>query len=345
MDRLDDLAGELEADAGPAEARGASGGELQAAGGRDPQPAAAPSVCALGGRRATRWTRPRRRPARPPAPWRPPPAMSPPRTIAAAEAEEAIGPCATRRQVAGAVLHRLAIENDRLEREAAQAAAQVARLTAERLRVAADRERELHIVDDAAAALERLDAEPAQVEASRGRPRTPARADRGRPRRRQRARRGRGRGRAPGRRSWPPRTPNAARPRPGSSRSPAPARPHHAGAGAGQGRPRRPGRAVDPRAAEAQGRFAAALQRPARRRARPWKPPRPSGAAAGAAEAQARKAVREAEDQLGRLKTEARGLAQLTAPSAKSAFAPALDQVSPERQAMRPPWRRPWAMT
>ena len=50
-----------------------------------------------------------------------------------------------------------------------------------------------------------------------------------------------------------------------------------------------------------------------------------------AAEAQSRDLARKVEDQLGRLRTEARGLAQLTAPRAKSGFSPALDAVTPEK--------------
>ena len=50
-----------------------------------------------------------------------------------------------------------------------------------------------------------------------------------------------------------------------------------------------------------------------------------------AAEAQARDLARKVEDQLGRLRTEARGLAQLTAPRAKSGFSPALDAVTPDK--------------
>ena len=44
-----------------------------------------------------------------------------------------------------------------------------------------------------------------------------------------------------------------------------------------------------------------------------------------------RDAARQLEDRLGRLKTEARGLAQLSAPRGKTGFAPALDAVTPDR--------------
>ncbi len=49
------------------------------------------------------------------------------------------------------------------------------------------------------------------------------------------------------------------------------------------------------------------------------------------AEAEARNAARKAEDQLGRLKTEARGLAQLLTPQQKKGFSPALEAVFAER--------------
>jgi chromosome segregation protein len=83
---------------------------------------------------------------------------------------------------------------------------------------------------------------------------------------------------------------------------------------------------TDPKAAEAKARFDAALA--ALREARAaLETAETDRAAAAAAEISARDAARKAEDQLGRLKTEARGLAQLTALPAKTAFAPALDQI------------------
>ena len=53
-------------------------------------------------------------------------------------AEAAVGPLREEAQVAGAVLHRLAIENDRLERETEAAAAAVRRLAGEIARLEAD---------------------------------------------------------------------------------------------------------------------------------------------------------------------------------------------------------------
>ena len=57
----------------------------------------------------------------------------------------------------------------------------------------------------------------------------------------------------------------------------------------------------------------------------------PARVKAAEQEAQARQLARSVEDQLGRLRTEARGLAQLTAPRTKSGHAPALDSVSPDK--------------
>ena len=77
-------------------------------------------------------------------------------TAEALKAEEAIKPLREEATIAAAVLHQLAIEKDRIEREVEAAAAEVARITAELERIDTDRAREDHIVEDAAAALERL---------------------------------------------------------------------------------------------------------------------------------------------------------------------------------------------
>ncbi|MDO9473928.1 MAG: AAA family ATPase, partial [Caulobacter sp.] len=83
----------------------------------------------------------------------------------ALKAEEAIKPLREEETVAAAVLNRLAIEKDRLEREHETAAAEVERLHAELARIDADAARESQIVEDAGVALERLAAELAVVEA------------------------------------------------------------------------------------------------------------------------------------------------------------------------------------
>ena len=256
------------------------------------------------------------------------------------------GPCARRRKSPGAVLQRLAIDRDRLEREAAQAAAQVERLVAERLRVAADRERELHIVDDAAAALERLNAELALVgqQAGDAPRRLPALIE-GFARRRCGSRPPRKPRSSGWPASWPLRT--AERHRRRSRGWPRP----RAKTAAMRGRwtpPRPIARRWATRSTPVWQRRRPGSTRRCKGCARPARPLTQAEtdlAAAGARRGRgAQGHAHQTEDQLGRLKTEARGLAQLTAPSAKTAFAPALDQVSPG-PATRPPWRRPWAMT
>ena len=119
---------------------------------------------------------------------------------AATEAEAAIGPLREEAQVAGAVLHRLAIENDRLEREAAQAAAQVERLTGRAGRASAPTANAN--CTSSMTPRPRWSGWNAELAAGRttgqGRPRAAAGADRGLARRRPGPRRRRGRGRAAG---------------------------------------------------------------------------------------------------------------------------------------------------
>jgi len=77
-------------------------------------------------------------------------------TARAVEAEAQIKPLREAETVAAAVLHRLAIDRDRLEREGEALAAEVERLTGEAARIDQDRARETQIVEDADAALARL---------------------------------------------------------------------------------------------------------------------------------------------------------------------------------------------
>jgi chromosome segregation protein len=85
---------------------------------------------------------------------------------AAAEAAEALRPLREEEAVAAAVLQRLVIARDRVEREAEQAKAEVERLNADRARIAADRAREEQMAEDAAATLDRLARELNAVEAA-----------------------------------------------------------------------------------------------------------------------------------------------------------------------------------
>ncbi|MDR3512233.1 MAG: AAA family ATPase, partial [Caulobacteraceae bacterium] len=248
---------------------------------------------------------------------------------AAVQAESGIGPLREEAQVAGAVLHRLAIENDRLEREVEQAAATVERLAGEIARLDADRGRETQTLEDAKAALARLAAELDEVEAQvAAAPERQPELEAG----------------------W--RAADAARTAAEGevealaarlSAEEAGRRAVETRLGEARGRLARTQRALDtakadraqvsgapdPRAEEAKTRFDAALAALREARAR-LEAAEAAHAAASAAEIAARDAARKAEDQLGRMKTEARGLAQLTAPAAKTAYPPALDQVAPE---------------
>uniref|UniRef100_UPI0035C84EA9 AAA family ATPase n=1 Tax=Phenylobacterium sp. TaxID=1871053 RepID=UPI0035C84EA9 len=77
-------------------------------------------------------------------------------TAAAAKAEEALAPLREAEAVAAAVLGKLAIDKDRIEREGEALAAEVARREAEIVRLDSDRARETQMVEDARAALARL---------------------------------------------------------------------------------------------------------------------------------------------------------------------------------------------
>ena len=84
----------------------------------------------------------------------------------AAAAEEAIKPLREAETIAAAILHKLAIDKDRLDREHEAHAAELERLTGDLTRIDADRAREEHIVEDAGAALARLADDLAALEAA-----------------------------------------------------------------------------------------------------------------------------------------------------------------------------------
>jgi len=77
-------------------------------------------------------------------------------TTRAAEAEAALKPLREAETVAAAILHKLAIDKDRLDREEEAHAAELARLSGDLERIDADRAREAHITEDAEVALKRL---------------------------------------------------------------------------------------------------------------------------------------------------------------------------------------------
>ncbi|MFA7645438.1 MAG: AAA family ATPase [Phenylobacterium sp.] len=87
-------------------------------------------------------------------------------TTRAAQAEQALAPLREAEAVAAAVLGRLAIEKDRLEREGDQLNAERERLSRELSRIDADRARESQIIDDAQAALARLAEDLTALEAA-----------------------------------------------------------------------------------------------------------------------------------------------------------------------------------
>ena len=248
----------------------------------------------------------------------------------ALKAEEAIKPLREEETVAAAVLNKLAIEKDRLEREHETAAAEVDRLTGELARIDADAARETQIVEDAGVALARLVAELEIVEVEV--------------------------------KSAPSRLPElqAALKAAEDTRATADREVESLAAGVAADEARRRaaearvadaegrlsrtvraldqakadraavGPAVDPQAADAQGKLEAAEASLAAARAA-LDAAETERTEAARAEGAARDAARQIEDRLGRLKTEARGLAQLSAPRAKSGYAPALDAVKPDR--------------
>ena len=250
-------------------------------------------------------------------------------STAAIDAEAQLAPLREEAQIAGAVRHRLAIEADRVEREVAQAAAEVERLTEELARIDADTEREAQIVEDARSALVRLSVELAELELSiqNAPERLPAlEAEWKAAEAARRAADGEVEALAASiaaadaeRRAAAARVEEAQVRVARSQRALDAAKTDRAAVGP----------AIDPQAAAARAAFEAALAalRAARQKVTEAEA---AQAAAATAEAAARDAARKTEDQLGRLKTEARGLAQLTASGPKAAYPPALDQVSPE---------------
>ncbi|MDZ4375161.1 MAG: AAA family ATPase, partial [Phenylobacterium sp.] len=86
-------------------------------------------------------------------------------TTRAAQAEAALKPLREAETIAAAILHKLAIDKDRIEREEEAHAAELQRLTDDLSRIDADRAREAHIVEDAGQALARLSADLASLEA------------------------------------------------------------------------------------------------------------------------------------------------------------------------------------
>lgn len=251
-------------------------------------------------------------------------------SVSAAQAEEAIRPLRDAETIAAAVLNRLAIDKDRLEREGEALAAEVARLTQDRTRIEQDRARETQIVEDAEVALKRLNDDLEALEAAiAGAPERIPELEAA------------------------AREAEAARVEADSlvemlasqmaadeaSRRAAAARVDEA-----QNRVARTRRALEqarterdnlgpaqnPQVLEAAAALTTAEAELAAAR-KVLELAEDERAQAQAADLEAREAARKLDEQLGRLTAEARALAQIVAQQRKSGFAPALDQVSPDR--------------
>ncbi len=248
----------------------------------------------------------------------------------ALSAAEAIKPLREDEVVAAAVLNRLAIDKDRLDREAEQALAEVERLQAEIVRIAADRDREALIVEDAQGALTRLNAEAAALEAqiAAAPERLPALEAASNAAEAARAAAEAEVERLAAQAAAQDAERRAAQARLEEARQLA-ARTQRALDAAKADRDSL-GPAEDPRAADAKAALAAASQALQAARAA-LEAAEAEQSVKAREEAAARDAARKAEDALSRLKAEARGLAQVAAPSLKGGFARASDSVSPQR--------------
>jgi chromosome segregation protein len=245
-------------------------------------------------------------------------------------AETAMPPLREEASIAQAILGQLAIQKDRAEREAEAAQAEFERLSADLTRIDDDRAREAQGLQDAVQALARADAEltelRAQIAAAPARgPELAAAA--------KEAEEARAKADAEVEQLAARAAAEDARARAAAQRlAEAESRLARTVRALDQAKSERAavGPVVDPAAAEARQRFANAEAGLASAR-QALEEAEAVRVKAAAAEAQSRDLARKVEDQLGRLRTEARGLAQLTAPRAKSGFSPALDAVTPEK--------------
>jgi chromosome segregation protein len=265
-------------------------------------------------------------------------------SAAALDASEALKPLREEETVAAAVLQRMAIEKDRIEREAAQAEAEVARLEADLERIAADHGREGHILGDAAAELARLQADLTELEAAiaAAPERTPeleaavtaAQAARDAADAEVERLAGEAAAEAARRRAAADKVEQAlARARAVAARlQDANARVARADRALQSARTDRAALAAQasPEAVAAKAVFEAALGKLADARCA-LESAEATRSEALAAEVTARDAARRCEDELRRLRAEAQGLVSLTQGAKKSAYPPALDTVQPDR--------------
>ena len=244
--------------------------------------------------------------------------------------EEAIKPLREEEMTAAAVLHRLGAERERLEHEAARIDAESRRLKEALTRIEADRAREEVIIADAGEALERLTASISLLESeiAAAPERAPAleaawrvaEADRARTESEVLRLNAEAAAESARREAANDRITEAQARLGRTTRALDMAKSDRAALGPSEDLE---GLAARRRLEEAEQLLAAARGRLEAAEA--------VRAAAAVAEAEARDAARKAEDQLGRLKTEARGLAQLLVHERKDGFAPALDAVVAER--------------
>ncbi|WP_304163949.1 chromosome segregation protein SMC [Phenylobacterium aquaticum] len=251
-------------------------------------------------------------------------------TTRAAAADEQIKPLREAETIAAAVLHRLAIDKDRLEREGEALAAEVERLVADVGRIDTDRARETQIVEDAEVALKRmaedLDALEAAIAAAPERGPELAEAAKA-------AEAARMEADAAVEALAAQSAADEARRRAGAARvEEAQGRVNRTRRALEQARAERAqlGPAANPQIAEARTELdrteaALAAVRAALETAEDER------AKAQDAEAEAREAARRQEEHLGRLTAEARALAQIVAQQRRGGFTPALDEVAPDR--------------
>ncbi|MDP3854065.1 AAA family ATPase [Phenylobacterium sp.] len=251
-------------------------------------------------------------------------------TTAAAKAEEAIAPLREAETVAAAILHRLAIDKDRLDREGEAIAAEMERLIGEVGRIDADRARETQIVEDADLALKRMADDLQALEtAIAAAPDRSAELEAGA--------RAADKARVAADEAVEDLAGQAAadeaRRRAGAARvDEATNRVARTRRALDQARTEREqlGPAVNPQTAQARSELEQAEAALAAARAA-LEAAEEERSKAAAAENQLREASRKQDEQLGRLTAEARALAQIVAQQRRGGFTPALDEVAPDR--------------
>ena len=251
-------------------------------------------------------------------------------TTRAADADAALKPLREAETIAAAILHKLAIDKDRLDREAEAHAAELARLAGDLERIDTDAAREAHITDDATDALARLADDLAALQGliagapERG-PELGAAA--------RAAETARAAAEADVERLASELAAMEAQRRAAEARvEEAQVRVARTRRALDQAKQERAalGTALNPQAAAAKAELEAAeTARAAARTALEAAEEERSGATE--AESLAREAGRKLDEQLGRFTAEARALAGLVAQARRGGFAPALDSVSPDR--------------